>query len=118
MSDHPLFTTYEKLNTCRRTEVTLENLHLLAQHFKGSAVYAEDPDGNWQTKKPHVFIPERAGGTPGIVEVGSWVDDRGSRWSPEPLTQGYSPAGTYHRDPMDTQPTEPTPCKDSNDRGM
>lgn len=114
MTDHDLFTTYERLQRCRRVEVTLENLHLIAQHFGGEAIYTVDPDGDWQTKKPRVFIPERAGGTPGTVEVGSWVDESGSRWNPEPLTQGWSPAGTYHRDPMDTLPTEPTPFEESN----
>lgn len=95
MSTDGLFTSYERLQTVHRVEVTLENLHILAQHFGGEAIYTIDPEGDWQTKKPRLFIPERAGGTPGTIEVGAWVDPRGQRWNPEPINQGYFPAGTY-----------------------
>lgn len=89
MSDDGLFTTYERLNTCRRTEVTVDNLHLLAQHFGATAVY---------TTNPRLIIPPvNEGGAERVAEVGSWIDERGSRWSPEPLSQGWSPAGTFVR---------------------
>jgi len=90
-----LFTEFERLETCRRAEVTLENLHLLAQHFGGTAVYASDPDGDWIERKPHLLIPGLGSGR---VEVGAWVDVRGSRWNPEPLSQGWSPAGTFAKE--------------------
>jgi hypothetical protein len=90
-----LFTAYERLETCRRVEVTVENLHVLAQHFGGTAIYAvEEGAAHWQLSKPRIVIP-RAGGSEGTVEVGAWVDDRGNRWNPEPLTQGWNPEGTY-----------------------
>lgn len=79
MSDDGLFTTYERLNTCRRTEVTVDNLHLLAQHFGATAVY---------TTNPRLIIPPvNEGGAERVAEVGSWIDERGSRWSPEPLAR-------------------------------
>lgn len=91
MSDD-LFTTYERLETCRRTEVTLENLHLLAQHFGGKAVYGEDPSSaNISKRGPHLDLPGKEWG----IEVGAWIDERGSRWNAEPLSQGWCPEGTY-----------------------
>ena len=82
-----LFTEYERLEKCRRTEVTVDNLHLLAQHFDGHAVYGD---------RPRLVIPgDGEGRRDRTAEIGSWIDDRGSRWNPEPLTQGWSPAGTY-----------------------
>jgi hypothetical protein len=90
-----LFTDYERLETCHRVEVTVENLHLLAQHFGGVAIYAADEQApHWQSKKPRLSIP-RARGEDSVIEVGAWVDERGIRWNPEPLTQGWHPAGTY-----------------------
>lgn len=91
-----IFMAYERLETCQRVEVTLDNLHLLAQHFGGSAVYTADPEGDWVSKKPHLIIPRKASGL-GRIEVGAWVDQKGSRWNPEPLTQGWEPSGTFQR---------------------
>lgn len=76
-----LFTTFEQLEIIHRVEVTEENIHLLARYFGCTVDYSV---------KPFFMVP-----TNHRVEVGSWVDDRGSRWNPEPLTQGYHPAGTY-----------------------
>jgi len=96
-----MFTTYEKLETCQRTEVTVDNLHLLAQHFGGTAIYTVDPAGNWQERHQRLVIP-RPNGKESVIEVGAWVDEGGSRWNPEPLTQGWSQEGTYVR--TDEQP--------------
>ena len=91
-----LFTEYERLETCRRTEVTVENLHLLAQHFGGTAVYTVEETKHYLLSKPRIALPPlREGGDERVVEVGAWIDDRGNRWNPEPLTQGWNPAGTY-----------------------
>lgn len=97
MTDN-LFTDFERLETCQRTEVTLANLHLLAQHFGATAVYAPNESGPHAARMgPHLVLPLRGyeGEQPRVVEVGAWIDARGSRWNPEPLTQGWSPAGTY-----------------------
>jgi hypothetical protein len=77
-----LFTTFERLETCHRVEVTEDNLAAIAKEFGWSVNYATEP--------PRLRKPD--GGT---VEIGSWIDYRGSRWNPEPLTQGWLPAGTY-----------------------
>lgn len=97
MSDNDLFTTYEQLKICHRVEVTIDNLHILAQHFGGTAVYTEDPNGDWQTKKPHLIIPGK-----GTIEIGAWTDKGGSRWNAEPLSQGWHPEGTYQLDSSET----------------
>lgn len=77
-----LFTTYEKIQTCRRTEVTLENIHLLAQHFGGTVTYGPDP-----------YLTTPQGST---VAIGAWVDEKGSRWNaPGPLGQGWHKAGSF-----------------------
>jgi hypothetical protein len=98
MSDDP-FTTYERMETCRRVEVTLDNLDALAKHFGGMAVYHVTETGPWPTRKPRLAIPSDGGLADEsgykYAEVGSWIDDRGSRWNPEPLTQGWHPEGTY-----------------------
>lgn len=88
------FATFERLETCHRVEVTLDNLHVLAQHFGGEAIYRTNPDGNWQTKKPRLVI-SKGGITSSTIEVGAWVDEQGNRWNPEPLTQDWRPEGTY-----------------------
>ena len=94
MTTDDLFTTYERLETCHRVEVTLENLHLLAQHFGGTAIYSVEDSKHWQRSKPRMAITSSSG-SEAVIEVGAWVDKRGSRWNPEPLTQGWSPEGTY-----------------------
>jgi hypothetical protein len=98
MSDD-LFTDFERLETCRRAEVTEDNLHLLARHLGGTAVYGADPnDVQHARRKPHILLSSRfADDESRVIEVGSWVDERGNRWNPEPLTQGWSPAGTFVR---------------------
>lgn len=79
-----LFTTFERLETCRRVEVTEENIHLLARFYECSVDYSGD-------------VPKLRNPTNHPVEVGSWIDVKGSRWNPEPLSQGWSPAGTFTR---------------------
>ena len=77
-----LFITFERLETCHRVEVTEDNLHIIAKFFGWSVNYANGKAVLW---KP--------GGH--AVEIGAWIDHRGSRWNPEPLTQGWEPAGTF-----------------------
>lgn len=78
-----LFANFEKLQTCRQTEVTMENLHLLAQYFGGKAVYSEGG----------AFLVTPRGSE---VQIGDWVDDKGSRWNaPGPVGHGWHPAGTF-----------------------
>ena len=91
-----LFVPFERLETCRRVEVTLDNLHILAQYFGGTAIYSTTPSASWAERKPRVE-GTRHNGTAFRAEVGSWIDESGSRWNPEPLTQGWVPAGTYTR---------------------
>jgi hypothetical protein len=87
-----LFTTYERLDTRRCVEVTEDNIHILAKHFGWAVDYSGDGPVMWHDGET---------GTRWKVEVGAWVDHRGSRWNPEPLTQGWHPEGTYRT-------TEPT----------
>lgn len=89
------FTTYERLETCERVEVTMENLPILAQYFGGEAIYRL-VEGHWQNGKPRLCVPGAS-----VIEVGAWVDPDGRRWNPEPLTQGWNFEGTYTR--TDTQ---------------
>lgn len=77
-----LFTTFERVELCHRVEVTLENIHLLAKHFECTVDYSY--------QKPRLI-----GASITDADVGSWIDCRGSRWNPEPLSQGWSPAGTF-----------------------
>jgi len=79
-----LFERFERLETCGRVEVTVENLHILAQHFGGHAVYEMRLSGPWWERKPHLIIPDRP-----PIEIGAWVAEDGQRWNPEPLTQGW-----------------------------
>lgn len=88
-----LFTTFERLETCHRVEVTEDNLAAIAKELGWSVDYG---GVNPVLRKP--------GGD--VVEVGAWVDQRGSRRSPEPLEQGWSPAGTYTTETEETQPEE------------
>jgi len=88
MTEDDLFTTYEKLQTCRRVEVTEDNIHTLAKHFGRSVNYANNVPVMWNDSET---------GFRWKVEVGAWVDERGNRWNPEPLTQGWSPEGTYRK---------------------
>jgi hypothetical protein len=82
--DPELFTTFERLEKCHRVEVTEANIHLIAKHFGWSVGYQDDEPKIWK------------GGTGGdIIKIGAWVDHRGSRWNPEPLTQGWSSVGTF-----------------------
>lgn len=84
MSEGP-FTTFERLETCHRVEVTEDNIHILAKHFGWVVDYGRD--------MPRL---QRPADTPGsTIEVGAWVDIRGNRWNPAPLTQGWRPEGTY-----------------------
>lgn len=85
-----LFTTFERLDHCHRVEVTDENIHLLAQFFGCSVDYS-----------PDVAVLREPSNHP--VKVGDWVDVRGSRWNPEPLTQGWHPTGTYATDLRDDE---------------
>lgn len=80
--DPELFTTYERLETCHRVEVTVDNAHLLAQWFGCKVDYS----GDAPVLRDPVNHP---------VKVGDWIDHRGSRWNAEPLTQGWSPEGTF-----------------------
>lgn len=85
ISDNPapeLFTTFERVENCHRVEVTEDNLHLIAKHFGWRVAYDFSP-------------PQLVTGGERKAEVGSWIDHRGSRWNPEPLSQGWSPAGTF-----------------------
>lgn len=77
-----LFTTFERLETCHRVEITEENIHLLAQFFSCTVDYSGD--------SPTLRNPRNH-----PAEIGSWLDHRGNRWNPEPLTQGWSPAGSF-----------------------
>ena len=82
MSDD-LFTTYEKLQTCRQVEVTMENIHLIAQFLEGTVTYGPDP-----------YITTRRGST---IELGAWADEKGNRWNaPGPLSNGWFVEGTFH----------------------
>jgi hypothetical protein len=77
-----LFTTFERLEKCHRVEVTEDNMPDIAKELGWSVDYGG--------VKP---VLRKPGGH--VVEIGAWVDQKGSRWNPEPLTQGWSPAGTY-----------------------
>lgn len=86
LTDNPaphLFTTFERVENCHRVEVTEENLHVIAKHFGWRVAYD--------------FSPAELIGPAGErkAEVGSWIDYNGSRWNPDPLSQGWSPAGTF-----------------------
>lgn len=83
-----IFTTFERLEVCHRTEITEENMHILARHFGWRVDYGFE-DG------PRLV---RLSDAHDILSVGDWIDNRGSRWNPQPLTQGWSPQGTYHAD--------------------
>lgn len=82
-----LFTTFEHLETTHRVEVRADNLHLIAQHFGWRVAY--------DFQEPRLIKANDPGIT---IQVGSWIDQRGARWNPEPLTQGWHPEGTYHAD--------------------
>jgi hypothetical protein len=84
--DPELFTTFERLATCHRVEVTEDNIHQLARFFGCSVDYSGD-------------VPVLREPSNHPVKVGDWLDWRGSRWNPEPLTQGWAPEGTYHPAP-------------------
>lgn len=85
MSDDGLFTTYERLNTCRRTEVTVDNLHLLAQHFGATAVY---------TTNPRLIIPPvNEGGAERVAEVGVLDRRAGQPVEPRTTQPGMVPGG-------------------------
>lgn len=80
-----LFQTFEQLEVVHRTELTPENYIALAEMFGWSVEFRPGGDPRIET------------GTGYHLEFGCWIDHRGSRWTPEPLTQGYEPAGTYQR---------------------
>lgn len=82
-----LFQTFERIETCRRVEVREDNIHLLAQHFECAVDYSGAKPVMPKTDKYNH-----------AVEIGSWVDERRSRWNPEPLTQGWHPEGTYTKE--------------------
>lgn len=86
-----LFTTFERLELCHRVEVTDDNLHIIAKHFGWRVAYDFDP-------------PRLVTGGELKAEVGAWIDQRGSRWKPEPLTQGWSEAGTFQKAEWVTAP--------------
>lgn len=77
-----LFTTFERLETCHRVEVTEDNVHLLAQWFGCSVDYSGE-------------VPVLRNPTNHPVQVGRWIDVNGSGWNPDPLSQDWSPEGTY-----------------------
>ncbi|MCC2033083.1 hypothetical protein [Microbacterium allomyrinae] len=79
-----IFTTYERLEVCHRVEVTDENMHVLARHFGWRVDYGFEAG-------PRLVKPTGHD----MLRVGDWIDHRGSRWNPEPLTQGWSTSGTY-----------------------
>lgn len=80
--DPDLFATFERLDTCHRAEVTEDNIHRLAKLFGCSVDYSG--------AGPVLRNPSNH-----PVCVGDWVDAKGSRWNPAPLTQGWAPAGTF-----------------------
>jgi hypothetical protein len=80
-----LFQTFERLELCHRVEVTEDNLHIIAKLFGWSVNYSFE--GGPRLMK---------NGASETLQPGDWIDHRGSRWNPEPLTQGWSPAGTFH----------------------
>jgi hypothetical protein len=96
-----LFEHFERLDTCARVEVTIDNLDALARHFGGMAIYCVTKGGPWPTSKPRLAIPSKGGLADDAgftyVEVGAWVSDAGQRWNPELLTQGWQVAGTWTR---------------------
>jgi hypothetical protein len=78
-----LFQTFERLELAHRVEVREDTLHAIAKHFGWRVAYDYDP--------PALIKSDGSRS----VQIGAWIDHRGSRWNPEPLTQGWSVPGTY-----------------------